>query len=479
MVCCKYLSPGETMKDGKTTILVVDDDRHTRRLIEIICRNEDYHLEFAENGQEALERLKAAQEDIHVILSDVMMPLMGGEDLLKAVRDLAPHIPVVLMTSHGSIDAAVRFLRIGAADYITKPLHKEVLIHRIKAVLGTYRLTEELDQLRRELGRHKGLEHIIGRSSALLDILKKIPSIAKTDASVVVYGESGTGKELIAKAIHYLSNRSENAFVTMNCGALPENLLETELFGYKKGAFTDATRDYDGLVKEADGGSLFLDEIGEISLNVQVKLLRFLQQKEYKPVGSTKVSYADVRFISATNRDLLKETKTGDFRKDLYYRLNIIPITLPSLWERREDIPILIDYFSRKFAAQVGRRNLHFHPKAIEKMISYRWPGNIRELENKILQAVVVNDTEVIMPDMIVLPENEEFEESSMVLPTELGPFKAAKNKVVSQFEKDYVSRMLTLHRGNISQAAKAAEIDRKNFWQKMQRYEINPKDYA
>ncbi|MCK6510370.1 sigma-54 dependent transcriptional regulator [Myxococcota bacterium] len=384
-------------------ILVVDDDRYTQRVIEVMCQRAGWEVCFASNGQEALEVLERDQDAIHLVLSDVMMPLMGGEALLEALRERMPDLPVIVMTSHGSIDSAVHFLKAGAVDYIPKPVHKEVLLHRLRTVLGTHQLAEENSQLRRELGQRKELSHIIGQSPRLMDILKKLPSIAKTDASVVIYGESGTGKELIAQAIHALSARA--SMVTVNCGALPEQLLESELFGYKKGAFTDASRDHDGLVKEADRGTLFLDEIGEISLGVQVKLLRFLQQKEYKPLGSVQTQRADVRFISATNRDLLMETRAGRFREDLYYRLNIIPIRLPSLRERREDIPLLVRYFLRRAIKETGRTGVQIEAQAMQRLQRYDWPGNIRELENKIMQLVVMSEEDTIRAEAIHWPE--------------------------------------------------------------------------
>ena len=453
-------------------VLVVDDDKNTRYLVEVMCREESFGLAFAGNGQEALEMLRQ-DEEIRLILSDLRMPRMDGENLLAAVTETAPHIPVVIMTSYGSVDNAVKFLKAGATDYITKPLIREVLLHRINSVIATYRLAEQLDNLKREVERKAGLKHIIGRSPALMEILKNLPSIAKTSASVVVGGESGTGKELIARAIHVLSERAQRPFVTVNCAALPEALLESELFGHKKGAFTDATRNHDGLVKEADEGTLFLDEIGEMSPSVQVKLLRFLQEKEYKPVGSTKTEQADVRIVSATNRDLLEDTRTGLFREDLFYRLNIIPLLLPPLRERTGDIGLLADYFLRKFSAQVGKQGLRFDPMAIHKLVSYHWPGNIRELENRVMQAVVMCDGEQILSDMIQLPELET-EEGEV-----LRSFKEEKARVVQDFETGYVSRALAAHSGNVSRAARAAGMDRKNFWQIMKKHGVRAKDFA
>ncbi len=558
-------------------ILVVDDDRYTQRLIEVMCQGAGWEVCFASNGQEALEVLDRDQDAIHLVLSDVMMPLMGGEALLEALRERMPDLPVVVMTSHGSIDSAVHFLKAGAVDYIPKPVHKEVLLHRLRTVLGTHQLAEENSQLRRELGQRKELSHIIGQSPRLMDILKKLPSIAKTDASVVIYGESGTGKELIAQAIHALSARA--SMVTVNCGALPEQLLESELFGYKKGAFTDASRDHDGLVKEADRGTLFLDEIGEISLGVQVKLLRFLQQKEYKPLGSVQTQRADVRFISATNRDLWMETRAGRFREDLYYRLNIIPIRLPSLRERREDIPLLARYFLRRAIKETGRTGVQIEAQAMQRLQRYDWPGNIRELENKIMQLVVMSEEDTIRAEAIHWPEARAYgmglvsaalgghpspapvssyssassvRLSSVLTPLPSGikeeayaapqglvgsigsmfsaekedalslgaaesphgrvgvsllavgegerdgamgadiwekqeivggerilPFREAKSRMVERFEREYLTQILRACRGNLSQAARASGMDRKNLWEKIKRYGIEAQDFA
>lgn len=455
-------------------ILVVDDDSVVRRTIELMCRDAGYSLLFAENGRQGLDILEEQRHEIDLVLSDVMMPLMNGEELLTEVRARAAHIPVVVMTSFGSIDDAVKFLKLGAADYITKPFRKEVLLHRIEVVRGASQLAAELDLLRKELAPKKELDEIIGQSPPLLDLLKKLPSIAKTEASVVVYGESGTGKELIARAIHRLSQRVSGPFTTLNCGALPEALLESELFGYKKGAFTGATRDHKGLAQEADRGSLFLDEIGEISPAFQVKLLRFLQEKEFRPLGSGKTVTSDVRFISATHRDLQQGIREGTFREDLYYRLNMIPIMLPALRSRREDIPLLADHFLRKFGREMERPGLSFSPAAMESLVNYHWPGNIRELRNKLLQVVVMCDQKTITKELIALPDSQkEGEAPELALPAQLGTFKQEKNRVVSQFERRYINQMLRIHRGNISQAARAAKMDRKNFWQKMQRYDI------
>jgi DNA-binding NtrC family response regulator len=461
-------------------VLVVDDDKLIRRSVELMCRHEDFQLKFAANGLEAIELLEEQVHEINLVLSDIMMPLMGGEALLSEVRARYPHLPVVVMTSFGSIDDAVKFLKLGAADYITKPFRKEVLLHRINAVLGRTQLVAELTQLREELAPRNELDDMIGQSPAFLDILKNLPTIAKTEASVIVYGESGTGKELIAKAVHRLSPRHKQSFVTLNCGALPENLLESELFGYQKGAFTGATKDHKGLASEADGGSLFLDEIGEISPSFQVKLLRFLQEKEYRPLGSRKTLYSDVRFISATHRDLQAGISEGTFREDLFYRLNIIPIQLPPLRNRKEDIPLLADHFLKVFGAQMEKPGLSFSNAALENMQAYPWPGNIRQLKNKLLQVVVMCNQQTITPELIDLPF-EEGQQSEPMVPksTTLGTFKEEKSHVVQRFEERYISQMLKIHKGNVTRAAKAAGMDRKNFWQKMKKYSLKGREFA
>jgi DNA-binding NtrC family response regulator len=462
-------------------VLVVDDDPNARSLIETFCRDEEYELAFAANGKEAIEKIQKGI--IHIVVTDIRMPELGGEAVLDTVRRLRPDVPVIIMTSYGSIEDAVNFLQAGAHDYIAKPLTKEVFCHRIHRAIEKLNMSREISRLKTSLKKFTDREHVVGNSISMQKIMQKLPSIAQTDASVVVYGESGTGKELVARTIHYLSRRSAKPFIPVNCGALPENLLESELFGYKRGAFTDAHADTPGLVEEANTGTLFLDEIGEISPRVQVKLLRFLQEKEIKPLGSTKIIHTDVRIISATNRDLQTAIAAGSFREDLFYRLNIVPLTLPTLRERREDIPLLANHFLRRFAKEFDKEVHEFSPKALLKLQAYEWPGNIRELENKIQQVVVMGSGAVIQPEDLELPSADkpaagapgmEPSRASGKDSDSFNGFKAAKRRVVGQFEMDYVARALALHDGNISRAAKAAGMDRKNFWQLMRKYNLS-----
>jgi two-component system response regulator GlrR len=444
-------------------ILVVDDDQDTRSLIEVFCKDEPYELTFATNGKEAIETIRKGNTNI--VVTDIRMPEVGGEAVLDEVRRYNPEIPVILMTSYGSIEDAVHFLKSGAYDYIAKPLTGDTFRHRIHLAIESFEMTMKISQLQSDLKRYTDREHVVGNSLPMRMVMEKTEAVAQTDAAVVIYGESGTGKELIARTIHYSSRRARHPFVPVNCGSLPENLLESELFGYKRGAFTDAHTDTPGLVVEANQGTLFLDEVGEVTPKVQVKLLRFLQDKEIKPLGSTKTIRADVRIITATNRDLRAAIEAGTFREDLYYRLNIVPIHIPPLRDHKEDIHLLADHFLRKFAKEFEKDIKALSPLALQKLVGYDWPGNIRELENKIQQTVVMATSDVIQPEDIDLPG-------------ELDTFKAEKRKVVSQFEHNYITNLLSLHDGNISRAARAAGMDRKNFWQLMKKHKINARAY-
>ena len=318
-------------------ILLADDDRTNLYLLEMFCKEiEDIELSFATDGQKALDQLKRGNVD--VLITDLRMPVLSGDELMSSVKLEFPHIPVIIMTGYGSVENAVDYVHRGADDYLTKPLTKEVFIYRLQRVIHQVRLTKEVQRLKNSI-RESPLERLLGTSGPMAALKNQLPTLAQTEASVVIYGESGTGKEVVARSIHQLSRRSERPFVTINCGALPENLLEAELFGYRRGAFTDAHGDNPGLVDSADTGTLFLDEIGDISLSVQVKLLRFLELKEYKPVGSPKSRIADVRIIAATNRDLRKAVEEKTFREDLFYRLNVVPVQLSPLRDRGSDIP--------------------------------------------------------------------------------------------------------------------------------------------
>jgi two-component system, NtrC family, response regulator AlgB len=433
-------------------VLIADDDAQTRRMLELFCRGESYDAVLCESGRSALERFSMG--GIDAIVTDVLMPDVSGEQVLATVKRDSPETPVLIMTSQPTIDDAVRFLKAGADDYITKPVSHEVFRHRLRALLERVRLAREVRELR---SKQSGETLIIGNTPALTSLLRKLPMTAQTDATVLITGESGTGKELFARKIHELSRRKGNRFVAVNCGALTDTLLESELFGYKRGAFTDAHRDTPGLVEEAESGTLFLDEIGEVSPAVQVKLLRFLQSKEYKALGSPKPHRADVRIIAATNRDLKAMVNEGSFREDLFYRLNIVPITVPPLRERSGDIPLLASHFLHHFRRLYDKDVRGFSTHALAQLQSHNWPGNVRELENRVQQLVVLA-TEPLIQTIDVT-------DNAPVPAASAGRFRDEKRRVVSEFEREYLRRVLEKAEGNMSEAARIAGIDRKNFW--------------
>jgi DNA-binding NtrC family response regulator len=459
------------------TVLIADDDKTNLYLLKVFCRDRtDIRLEFASDGQEALDRVKTGQIDI--LITDIRMPVLSGDELLITVKTNFPIIPVIIMTGYGSIEGAVDYLHRGADDYLTKPLTKEVFIHRLERVMERVALAKEVQRLRENLATASPVDQLIGRSPKMNELKSQLPTVAQTEASVVIYGESGTGKEVVARTVHHLSRRADRPFVTVNCGALPESLLESELFGYRRGAFTDARADTPGLVDAANGGTLFLDEIGEISLNVQVKLLRFLELKEYKPLGSPKSKIADVRIIAATNRDLQKAVLEKTFREDLYYRLNIVPITLAPLRERSSDIALLATFFLER-ANEAAKKSVRVSSQEVFRRLErYAWPGNIRELENKMEQLVVMATSGEITVDDVPLGRDEgeppvrEPREPARLAVAE-GPFKDEKEALLARFEREYLTAVLSMEGGNASRAAKRAGLPRKNFWQLMKKHGI------
>jgi two-component system, NtrC family, response regulator GlrR len=455
-----------------TRILVAEDDRINRALLDRFARAlNNAVVRFVEDGQEALQMVRAAEADI--LVTDLRMPLLSGEELFQAVRTEFPSTPVVIMTGYGSIEEAVAYLKRGAHDYLTKPFTEEVFIHRMHRIVEQQRLTNEVRILRETLG-DSPLDRIVGQSPPMLRFKQTLPTLARSDVSILIEGESGTGKEVVARTLHDLSLRSKKPFVSVNCGALPETLLESELFGHKKGAFTDARTDSPGLVRSADGGTLFLDEIGEISLAVQVKLLRFLELKEYRPVGETQSLIADVRIIAATNRNLKEAVQNRSFREDLYYRLAVVPLTLPPLRERTGDVTRLAHLFLTRIQNRSGRMVLT-DPSLFRKLESYRWPGNIRELENKIEQLVVLSQ-----PEHPIRAEDVDFASTALPTPSHeeplsdaSAPFRTEKEELLARFERAYLTALLTQTRGHMTQAASRAGMDRKNLWQLMKRHDI------
>ena len=372
-------------------VLVVDDEESMRHLLTVILSDRGYDVRAVSNGEDALREL--ATRDYDLVLSDVRMPRMDGVVLLRKALDLHPGLTFIVMSAYGTHDTAIEAMKAGAYDYVSKPFKPDEVLLVLRKAEERLRLSRENRRLRSELAADRGLESFVGASPTVQEMMRQVRKVAPTKATVLVTGESGTGKELVARAIHELSPRSAMPFVAVNCGAIPAELIESELFGHVRGAFTDASRDKKGLAAEADGGTLFLDEIGELPLNLQVKLLRFLEDEQVRRVGDTRSEKVDVRVVAATARDLVRATKEGLFREDLFYRLNVVNLRLPSLRERPEDVPALVEHFlakHRRLRPEAPLRGVS--PEALEVLLAHRWPGNVRELEHAIERAVVLAD---------------------------------------------------------------------------------------
>ncbi|HTL51576.1 MAG TPA: sigma-54 dependent transcriptional regulator, partial [Planctomycetota bacterium] len=384
----------------KHTLLILEDEAGVRELLRSIFSGEGYEVLATDNGHEALDW--AAKRDIDVVVQDVRMPKMGGIEFLQRFREIKSDVPVIVITAFVDWNTAVEAMRLGAFDYIKKPFDTEALRKKIATAVdrasyyAAHPLTSDLF--------HHG--DIIASTPAMRRVLDLVRRAAQTDSTVLIVGDSGTGKEQIARCLHTLSMRSKHSFLAANCGALTETLLESELFGHVRGSFTGAAGDREGMLAAVDGGTLFLDEIGEMSTSMQVKLLRVIENLEYKPVGSNQTKRVDVRFVAATHRNLLEMVKAGTFREDLFYRLNVIPLNLPPLRERRDDVPLLAGFLLAKFGKKFGRAGLQFDEKVLERLLQYPWPGNIRELENVIQRAVSLCDGDVIREQDLLLPQD-------------------------------------------------------------------------
>ena len=386
---------------GKVRILVVDDEPSMREMLRIVLRRDGYEVLIAENGRDAIEQLRKTPVDL--LLSDIKMPDVTGVEVLRAAKDINSDIVAFMMTAYASTATAVEAMRLGAVDYFTKPFSMDELRLKIRQHLETHRLKQENVLLKKELNTRYEFSNIIGRSEPMLDVFRMVETIAKTSSTVLITGESGTGKDLVARAIHYNSLRRERPFVALNCGGVPETLLESELFGHIRGAFTGADSNKKGLMEVAEGGTVFLDEIGEMNTTMQVKLLRVLQDRRFRRLGGTEEVQADIRVISATNQDLQKLVANGRFREDLFYRINVIQLHLPSLRERREDIPLLAEHFLAKYAEQMQKPVRSVAHDTLTLLQAHGWPGNVRELENVIERAVALEQTPAILPDSLPL----------------------------------------------------------------------------
>ncbi len=396
-------APAPPPKARAARVLVVDDDQAVRSALTVNLQKAGYAVATAARGEEALDAV--AEEEPDVVISDVRMPGISGEDLLSRLRVGWPELPVILMTGHGSVASAVAAMRTGAADYLIKPVRKDELLVVLERALQNRALRREVEHLRAELGGRGDFEGLVGQSPAMQRLYALVRSVAPTDALVLVTGPTGTGKELVSRALHAQSRRAAGPMLALNCGALPEGLLESELFGHEKGAFTGAVRRHQGKFEQADRGTLMLDEIGEIPHSTQVLLLRVLQSGELQRVGGSETVRVDVRVVAATNRDLREEVRLGRFREDLFYRLNVFHIEVPALRERREDIPLLAEHFLRRYAIKHRRGVRAIHPAALARLVAWDWPGNVRELEHTVERAVLVEPgdelTEASLPDVV------------------------------------------------------------------------------
>ncbi len=401
-------------------ILLADDDRSLRRVLQFKLEKYGYDVTAVEDGQQALEQLNVSQYDL--LLSDIKMPKIDGLELLERSKELQPDLKIILITAHGTVSQAVQAVKLGAFDYITKPFEDEELFVALDKALAFRKLENENRQLKGRLKRVSQTPKLIGVSRPFKQLISMVEKIAATDATVLITGESGTGKELIARCLHSKSNRADNEFVAINCAAIPRELLESELFGHVKGAFTGAVKNKKGKFELADGGTLFLDEVGELALDLQAKLLRALQERVIEPVGSEKQIEADVRVIGATNVNLEERIREGKFREDLYYRLNVIPIKIPSLAERKDDIPILVQEFIARMAPA---DNITVTPELLEALMNHSWPGNIRELENLVERMVVLRKSNTLTPDD---------------LPDDFGTFDPRREQGVTAHPKDHVT---------------------------------------
>ncbi|NJD08961.1 MAG: sigma-54-dependent Fis family transcriptional regulator [Gemmatimonadetes bacterium] len=458
-------SQPEAAAGARPRVLVVDDERSILDTVEILLRGRGFDPVVCQSGREALERFAEIAPD--VVLADIRMPGVDGLAVLAGVRQLDPEVPVILMTAQASLQSAMKAVNDGAYYYLQKPFANEELVALCGRAADTRRLGSENRQLKREIRRRtgEGVTRPVGSNRVFQSVLRLAETVAPTDSTVLITGESGTGKEIIARHIHELSERADGPFTSINCGALPENLLETELFGHVRGSFTGAVKDKDGLLVAARGGTFFMDEIAEMSPSLQVKLLRALQEREVVPVGATKAVPIDVRIIAATNRDLEQEIRRGTFRSDLYYRLNVIALHLPPLRERAEDVAPLAEHFLRQHA--VAGRQFRFSAEALRALQSYDWPGNVRELENAIERAAILAKGDLIgadqLPVRIVKPD-------ALPLISERPP----ANPTLEIVERAYILWVLQAEGGNKARAAEVLGIDPSTLYRKLSRYGVS-----
>ncbi len=445
-------------------ILVVDDEEIIRDSLSYVLEKEGYEVQKAENGKVAYDKM--VENHFDLVITDIEMPVMKGTELLEKIKTLNVQTSVIIITAFGSLDTAIAALRNGASDYILKPVEFDELLFKAKKLFEVRDLLLENRVLREEIHRKYDFENIIGKSASIKKVYEMIEAVAETDTTILISGNSGTGKELVARALHYKSHRKNKPFVAVNCGAISENLIESELFGHKKGAFTGAISDKDGYMKAANGGTLFLDEISEMPPQLQVKLLRAIQEKEYTPVGTTVSLSVNARFIATTNRNLEDEVKAGRFREDLFYRVNVIEIHLPSLKEREEDIPLLADHFLNKYRKELNKNIRGIDNEAMRALLNHEWKGEVRELENIMERAVIFCKGDLIsLQDLPISfrPKEDDIEFS----------FSGSLEDSVRKFERDFILRALESNDNNKEKTADAMKVGLSTLYRKLKELDI------
>ena len=463
--------PVETTARRPPRILVVDDERSMRELLAIVLRREGYEVLLAENGRTAIETLE--REPVDLLISDIKMPDLSGVDVLRAAKKIDQDILGIMVTAFASTESAVEAMRLGACDYLSKPFDVDLLRMKVREKIDNRQLRQENVLLKRTLGLSHQFANIIGRSEAMLEVFKMIETVARTNSTILLTGESGTGKGLVAQAIHFHSLRRDRPLVALNCGAMPEALLESELFGHMRGAFTGAETNKKGLLEVAEKGTIFLDEIGEMSPVMQVKLLRVLQERRFRRVGGLEELAADIRVITATNQDLGKAIADGRFREDLYYRINVIPIVLPPLRERREDIPLLAEHFLAKYAEQMGKSITGLSHEAMSLLQQYDWPGNIRELENVIERAVALEGTPTVLPDSLPPNLRGAVQKNGNAAPDALPDGGFDLEAHVKEIERVYIAQALQRSGGVQVKAAELLGMSFRSFRYYVKKYNL------
>ncbi len=450
-------------------ILIIDDERSIREVFSVLLADHGFLLETAENGRLGLERARTFAPD--VVLLDMNLPDLPGLEVLAGLRESRPEPGIIIVTAFGTIRNAVEAVKLGAAAYLEKPVDNEELLLAITRILEVRNLRHEVEALRSELTSRYRFSAIVGTSARMNSVFQLMEKISRVDGTVLITGESGTGKELVARAVHFASPRKDGPFVVVNCGAIPRDLIESEFFGHVKGAFTDARSDKTGKFEQANGGTIFLDEVGELSQDAQVKLLRALGEREISRVGGTKTVPIDVRVIAATNKDLEAEVSRGSFREDLYFRLAVLSIALPPLRERAEDIPLLAEHFVRKYATELGKGLLGFTPGAVRRLAGYAWPGNVRELENVVYEAMVMAEGEWVTDAALPVrlrPAAASADSGTEPATLPFGPLKEAVQSVAGARERALILEALRQAGGNRTRAARILGISRKTLFNKM-----------